>query len=206
MSIVSINMLSDRIPGTSDGTDLLNAVNRATSFVNTWTSKVYDPWEDFQASPELLLAPQVIGEICIEVAEAMYYMLIGQIQRDGEGNDLWRQLLDDKKEELQNIDVNPEWKSQAISLDSNKRMVVGTRNTVTGVYPRVIPFNANVISGAGNNWNRGTDYYVRQGGINRDENSDAWYFDAQSSSLEGTLNYLRTYRKDTKDYMTYSRA
>lgn len=206
MSIVSINMLSARIPGSPSGADLLKAVNRATGFVNTWTSMNYDPWQDFQASPELTLAPVEIAEECLEIAETMYYIEIGEIQRDGEGRNLHQEFLKDKRESLQTINVMPTWESQTISLDSNNRMVIGTRDSVTGVWPRVIPFNAEVVSSSSSTWIRGEDWYIRRGGVNQNEFGNAWYFDAQSSSVAGTLHYLRTYRKDTKDYMNYSKA
>ena len=197
-------MLSARLPGVSSGASLTYAVNSATAFVNTWTSRKYDPWDDFQESPEVILAPAEIGEICLQVAEAYYFIDIGQTTRDGNEDLYWDDFLERKKEELKEIGVSPTWETQTISLDSNDCMLIGSRSATGGMWPRVIPFTAQVISATTNIWIQPDDYTIRMGGDYTDEYPDAWYLDVNTgSSVEGTLRYMRTYRKDTIDYMRY---
>jgi len=209
MAIVSVSMLSARLPGSPSGTDLTLAVNRASSFVNTWANR-YDPFDDYQESPESILAPAEIGELCLISAEAFYYKQIGQRSRNGEEAQRWHEFLygkDGIKKQLVDIRIEPEWKTQTISLTSDKTMVIGSRTTTGGMWPRVIPFTAQVISATNNVWIYPDDWYIRQGGLYDDEYCDAWYFDCDSgSSVEGTLRYMRTYRNDNIDYARYTRG
>lgn len=202
MTIVSINMLSNRLPGVAASSDLTLAVNRASGFVNTWAIR-YDPFDDYQESPEDILAPAEIGGICLEVAESEYYLEIGQVERDGNDSFTWSDFKDLKKEELKTINIEPTWETQTISLNSDNVMVIGSRSTTGGMWPRIIPGTAQVIDGS-NVWARMDDWIIRKGGCYDDEWPDAWYLDVnRGSSVAGTLRYMRSYRNDTRDYMKY---
>jgi len=205
MAIISTTMLSDRIPGTADATALSNAVSKATAFVNTYASKHYDPFDDYLDSPETILAPDEIGEICLQVAEAYYYLNIGQTSRDGNDRAVWKEILDGYRAELKEIHVAPTWETQAISLNSNNCMIIGSRTLTGGMWPRVIPQTAQVISNTSSVWLYPDDWFIRKGGMYDDEYYDAWYFDVnRGSSVAGTLRYMRTYRCDGYDYLKYS--
>lgn len=207
MAIISISMLSNRLPGSPSGSDLTLAVNRASSFVNTWAQR-YDPFDDYQESPESILAPAEIGELCLSAAEAFYYKQIGQRNRNGDEVQKWHDYLygdNGLKKQLQTIKIEPEWKTQAISLTSDNVMVIGSRTVTGGMWPRVIPFTAQVISATTNVWVYPDDWYIRKGGLYDDEYRDAWYLDCDNGSqVEGTLRYMRTYRSDGLDYARYS--
>lgn len=208
MAIVSVSMLSNRLPGSPSGSDLTLAVNRASSFVNTWAHK-YDPFDDYQESPEAILAPAEIGELCLISAEAFYYKQIGQRSRNGDEVQKWHEFLykgeGSIRYQLEHIKIEPEWKTQTISLNSDNAMIIGSRTTTGGMWPRVIPFTAQVISATSNVWITPDDWYIRKGGLYDDEYRDAWYLDCDSgSSVEGTLRYMRTYRNDHLDYARYS--
>jgi hypothetical protein len=215
MTIISTSMLSARLPGTATSTHLTDAVNRASAFVNTWAIN-YDPFDDYQESPEAILAPQDIGEICLEVGVAMYYKARGQITHDGLIDETIDGQLLRKRTELKEIQIEPTWSTQTISLNSDNVMVIGSRTTTGGMWPRIIPFTAQVISANGDattQWVQPDDWEIVRGGDNKFNNSgssqfpDAWYFVVDSgSSVEGTLRYMRTWRNDTRDYMRYSRA
>jgi hypothetical protein len=202
--IIHTSHLLDELPTDASDTDnrVTDAVNRATGFVNTWTSKRYYPWDDYQTSPLVTRAPYEIVHACIEVGKAFYYMRIGQIFRDHGENVAWQAVLDYYKDYLGSIEVQPTWEEQSISLNSNNAMVIGDRNA-GGAWPQVIPQTAQVISDASNVWLQPDDWYIRKGGEYTDEHYDAWYFYAESSSTEGTLRYQRTYRKDGMDYARY---
>ena len=213
MTIISTSMLSNRLPGVAAGSDLTSAVNRASAFVNTWAQD-YDPFDDFQESPEVILAPAEIGSVCLEVAEAEYYIEIGQVQRDGNDDFTWHDFKALKKEELKEINIEPTWETQAISLNSDYVMLIGSRTTSGGMWPRIIPFTAQVISASGDSavqWVQPDDWQVILGGenitrVNSSQFPDAWYLVVnRGSAVEGTLRYMRTYRNDTIDFMRYGR-
>lgn len=204
--IISTTMLTNELP--SDATDtnnvITNAVSMASSFVNTW-AKNYDPFDDYQVSPEIALAPDIIVRICIEVAKAYYYMGIGQIYRDGNENTAWNDQISNYREQLLNIIIEPTWETQTISLNTYNTMIIGSRTITGGMWPRVIPHNAQVIGSGSNVWTYPDDWYIRKGGVYDNEYLDAWYLDCTNgSSVEGTLRYMRTYRNDYRDYARYS--
>jgi hypothetical protein len=211
-------MLNDRLPGTAVSSDLTLAVNRATSFVNTW-AKDYLPFDDYQISPEAILAPAEVGDICLSAAEAYYFLEIGQRNRDGTERTFWNEFLygtktkgskssaDDVpglKSQLMEIRIEPEWQSQTISLNSDNVMLIGTRNSTTGAFEKIVPYLAN-ITGTATDLQRNDEFVIRKGGFYDDEFYQAWYLDVDSgnSVTGGTLHYLRTYRKDAKDYADY---
>ena len=185
------------------------AVNRATSFVNTW-AKDYLPFDDYQESPETILAPPEIGEFCLKAGEAFYYLETGQRNRDGNEDVGWNNFLygndetEGLKDRLKTIRIEPTWERQTISLDSNNVMLLGTRNSTTGAFERVIPYKAN-ITGTSTALQRNDEFIIRRGGDYDDEYHDAWYLDVDSNAsvTNGTIHYLRTYRKDAKDYAEY---
>ncbi len=215
MTIISSSMLSARLPGTANGTYLSLAVTRASGFVNTWATK-YDPFDDFQESPEAILAPAEIGEICLEIAEQMYFTQIGQTTRDGLEEFSIEDFMLRKREELKEIRIEPTWETQTISLNSDNVMVIGSRSTTGGMWPRVIPFTAQVISASGDSsvqWIQPEDWEILQGGNGETSGSgsnqfpDAWYLVVDTgSSVEGTLRYQRTYRNDMFDYLKLNNA
>jgi len=209
MTIISTTMLTSGLPSdaATDTTQISDAVLEATAFVNTWSSKKYDPFDDYQESPELILAPREIGRICLQVAKAYYYMGVGEIYRDGNENASWELILETYRSQLISIDIQPTWETQAISLNTDNSMVIGSRVTTGGMWPRVIPQTAQVISGAGNTWLYPDDWTITKGGDYDDEYLDAWYLRADTgSTVEGTLRYMRTYRNDGRDYARYSRG
>lgn len=209
MSIVSISMLDARLPGNADSSDATSAVNRASSFVNTW-AKDYLPFDDYQVSPETILSPAEIGEICLKASEAFYFLEIGQRNRDGNEDTGWYNFLygndevEGLRQRLEKIRIEPTWESQTISLDSNNAMQLGSRNSTTGTFEKVIPYQAN-ISGTSSALQRCDDFFIRKGGVYNDEYNDAWYLDVNRgvTTTNGTVHYLRTYRKDAKDYADY---
>jgi len=201
MSIISTDYLqSEMFTSGFDTAAASKAVARATNFINTWTSKHYYPWEDYQASPDLPLAPSEIVQICVELSKAYYFLYTNESNADGNRNEEMYGIIEFQKNELLSINVAPEIKRLSITLSSNRTQIIGSQNTTTGRFPQVIPFNANVISDSGNVWTYGEDYYIRRGGAYDDEYRDAWYLDSDKSDLEGTLCYLRTYRNDGQDY------
>ena len=207
MTIISTTHLERELPvGFSNENGALDdAVAQATAFVNTWAKRYY-PFDDYQESPLAILAPQDIGRECIEIAKAHYFLRVAQVNRNGDEIAFWYDILEQKRDLLKNITVEPTWESQTISLDSNNAMVIGARNTVTGAYHEVIPFRANVISAAGNRWTSTRDWEITLGGRFDDDEPDAWYFYANQDGVEGTLHYLRTYRNDSADNRRYMRT
>jgi len=210
MSIISTTMLSARLPGTADASTLQLAVTRATSFINTWAIK-YDPFDDYQESPEEILAPDEIGEMCLLAAEAYYYKQIGLRSRNSDEMQYWNAILyggegvTGLKTQLKDIKIEPTWETQTISLNTYNCMLIGSRTATGAMWPRVIPFTAQVISGGSSVWVQPDDWYIRTGGQYNDEYWDAWYLDVTSgSSVEGTLRYMRTYRNDGLDYARYN--
>jgi len=203
MSIISTDYLqSEMFTSGFDTSAASKAVVRASNYINTWTSKHYYPWEDYQASPDVPLAPAEIVQICVELSKVYYFLYTNESAADGNRNNEMYAIETIQKEKLLSIDVAPEIKSLTISLDNNKSQVIGTQNSSSGRFPQVIPYNASIISGAGNVWAYNEDFYIRRGGCYNNEHYDAWYLESDTSSLEGTLKYLRTYRNDGKDYAT----
>lgn len=195
-------LLRELPPGANDDDDeITDAVFQATDFVNTWANK-YDPFDEYDTSPDAPRAPHVIVRATLEVAKAIYFLRIGQIFRDGQEQTSWQDVLAYYQDYLMKVQVSPEWKTQAVSLDSNNAMVIGSLTT-GHMYPRVIPQTAQVISGSSNTWLQPDDFTIAKGGRYDDDDPQAWYLYADSSSVEGTLRYMRTYRNDFLDYGKY---
>lgn len=206
MSIIPVSLLESELPDSAENNnnELTKAVNRATSFVNTWTSKKYDPWDNFTTN-DVTLAPDVIVEIAVGVAVLFYRKTSGDVSRDGEDNDLYIESKEDFKTELMDIIVPPKFQTLTIDLDSNDSMVIGSRTTTTGIWTRVLPANSHITSATTNIYVYGEDFTISKGGYNEDEYPEAWYLRAEDSNVEGTLNYMRTFRKDMHDYLVYTK-
>jgi len=204
MAIISVSQLDAQLPSDAndDNGDITDAVNRSSGFINTWTSRHYDSWDDYDSTASAVRAPEEIVYQCLEVGKAMYFQGIGQNTRNGEEVAFWKDMIESYKAELQIIKVAPTWEEQTISLNSNNAMIIGNRNG-GGTWTRVLPFRSNVVSDASNVWTLPGDWIICEGGRYDDEYRDAWYFYAESSSVEGTLRYMRTYRNDSLDYATY---
>lgn len=222
--IIPIEYLDRELP--EDATDvdgaLTNAVTEATAFVNTWTSRNYLEWEEYSteeeegagasssssssssstdasiAGPEtyIINAPREIARICLQVAKIMYWQGQGQISRDGEEDEKLEARLEYYRQLLEKIEISPVKKNVSISLDTNGCQLIGRNQNV-------VPWSSYVISATTNIWNQGEHWTIRKGGLYDDEYYDGWYFDASNytSTMEGTLYYWRSYRRDTKDYM-----
>ncbi len=204
MSIISTAYLQAELPTVDfDSTAAASAVVRASGFCNTWTSKHYYAWDDYQASPDLPLAPPEIVQICLELAKCYYYLTTNEENADGDKVERCYSIIEVQKQELLNIDIAPTLESLTISLSSENTQVIGSQNTTSGTFPQVLK-SSSIISDSSNVWNYGDDYTMRKGGANTDEYYNAYYLEANSSSVEGTLKYWRTYRNDGIDYMRHS--
>jgi hypothetical protein len=139
----------------------------------------------------------------MEIAKAVFYLGTGEVSRDGEAKAFWTNIITTYKDDLKTIAIEPVWKTQTITLDGDDNMIIGDTDGGVG-YPQVIPFNAYITDGAGS-WVRGEDFTITKGGVYEDdEELNAWYFRGDTSSVDGTLHYMRTYRNDNLDYAKYS--
>ena len=200
MTIIATAHLIRELPldATNENGAIDDAVEQASSFVQNHAIR-YEYFDDYQESPVDILAPGEVGRVCLEVAKAFYYLRIAQVNRNGDDLLFWQSIIDNYKSELKTIIIEPTWETQTISLDSNKAMRIGTLDN-GGTWPHVIPFKSEVISATTNTWVYHEDFEIEKGGRYTDENPNAWYLYADTSSLEGTLRYLRTWRKDGFDY------
>lgn len=188
----------------NNNNEITRAVNSATGFINTWTSNRYDIWDNYNTDNDVPRAPDIIVAYCLRVAKMYYKEAIGEVWRDGGEDKSITDVLAEIKKELMKIIVPSEYTTQAISLDSNYSMLIGSRTTTSGQWTRVIPFNAHITSGGSSVYVINDDFWINKGGYYTDEYPDAWYLRTnQGSSVEGTLNYMRTYRKDCADYIMY---
>lgn len=204
-TIISEAMLTRRLPSDAynGGNEIVDAVRASTALVNS-ICKRYDPFDEFTASPEATAAPWEIVEATYRIAEAMYYLNVGTRHRNGEEITYWNSVIEAQRTMLSTLQIEPVWVEQAIVLDSNNAMGIGDRNA-GGFWPRVIPQTAQVISDASGTWIYGVHYSVGTGGNFPDEYPDRWYLYSETSSLEGTLRYMRTFRNDAMDYAKYGR-
>lgn len=202
-TIISHNMLIRRLSSdvSNANREITDARFDSTGFVNTWAQH-YDPFDEYQASPEITQAPRSIVFITYRVAEAMYHTNAGVINRDGNEQTYWEDVLEKYKKQLMEIQIEPVWVEQTVALDGNNAMAIGDLNG-GGYYPRVLPVRATVTSAASNTWLCPDDWCIKKGGQYTDEDPGQWYLYSQTSSLEGTLRYMRTYRNDGLDYGRY---
>ena len=195
MSIISVAHLTQELPSDAENSndEKTKAVAQASAFVDTWSNKYY-PWDDYDSSSGETEAPDIIVRLCLDIAKAMYYEAVSEVTRGGDERDALTTFLADKRAELQEIDIKPKLLTKTISLDSNDAMLIKR-------FTHVIPQTAYVTSAvAGTVWNPVEDWRIARGGTNDDEYYNEWYFYANSSSVEGTLGYYRTYRNDGADY------
>jgi hypothetical protein len=201
MSIISTTMLAAELPTSTDSTYLQKAVNRATSLVNSWAVK-YDKFPDYTTvlTVEQTNAPEEIVMITTEIAKVCYFMSIGQVYRDGEEQQTWASILDEYKDRLKDIDIEPTEYSVAISLDSNGVQLIARAQNILRFHP-----HCRVVSGSTNIWNQCYHWEIRKGLDSEDEHTDGWYLDAEEfeDTVEGTLYYYRTWRNDGLDYQRY---
>lgn len=207
MSIIPVSLLESELPDDAENNnqELNKAVARATGFVNSWTSKKYDPWDDYDSDDDTTRAPNDIVEITVEVAKLFYRKIAGDVWRDGEDGESFTDSREAYKTELEAVNITPVFLTQTVSLDSNDSMVIGSRTTTAGIWTRVLPANAFITSAESNIYTYGDEFCITKGGANEDEYSDAWYLRASTSDVEGTLSYMRTFRKDMADYLAYTR-
>lgn len=200
MSIISVERLSNELPNDASNADgiLSLVVNRASVLVKAHTSNRYDSWDDYDSSTGEAKAPYEIEFICMEVAKAMYFLAIGQVDNDGFGRNIHTQYIKDTKKDLQKIDISTVTLTQNVSLDANDAMLIGER--VNNIWTRVIPQVCHVETATSNTWIKDVDFVVRKGGTNTDEYFDAWYLYALDTSLEGVLHYVKTFRSDAGNY------
>ena len=206
MPIISESLLENELPDSAENANnyITMAVNRASGFVNTWTSKSYDPWDNYDTANDVARAPSEIVAYTINIAKLEFNRINGVVSRDEDDNDIYEESINRYKEELSNIDISPIFVDQTISLDSNYNMLIGSRTTTSGIWTRVIPKNAFITSAGSSVYIVNDDFWITKGGTYDDEYPEAWYLRTnQGSSVEGTLSYMRTYRKDMKDYAIY---
>ena len=207
MSIIPVSLLESELPNDAENNnqELNKSVVRASNFVNSWTSKKYDPWDNYNSGDDTTRAPDEIVEITVAVAKLYYQKIAGDIWRNGEDDESFTDAKVFYRNELEAISITPVFLTQTIVLDDNDSMVIGSRTTTAGIWTRVLPANAFVTSAGIVIYTYGDEFCITKGGTNEDEYSDAWYLRASTSSVEGVLSYMRTFRKDMADYLIYTR-
>lgn len=142
--IIPVAHLRKYLP--SDATDIneemTNAVYESSAFVNTWTSKRYETWDDYTEGDEddyTLNAPREICHICTQVAKHMYYLNIGSVQRDGAEDVDHEARIEYYRAMLEKIDVKPVKYSKQIELDDDGYMLIARNQNI-------LPFKAYIIS------------------------------------------------------------
>lgn len=206
MSIVSIATVQNELP--TGSTVLQSDVDQATSFINSHTSIHYDPFDDYLASPDTIIAPDVIGRFCIEIAKIFYLSRINQRNRKTEDNEYYQKVLTFYKNELLKINISPTWESQSITLSATyKTMLLSYTHSQSGsnFFIRVLPLSVKITSATTNTWINGYHFNIRKGYILQNEQPEGWYLDSNLGyTVEGTIKYMRTYRNDEMDYMRYN--
>jgi len=206
MPIIPESLLENELYDSAENTNnyLTTAVNRATGFVNTWTSNKYDPWDNYDTSNNTVRAPSEIVSYTINIAKLEFGRINGVVSRDEDGNDLYEESIKNYQDELSTINVTPLFQTQTVSLDANGCMVIGSRTTTSGIWTRVLPKNAHIESAGSSVYVVVDDFWITKGGDYDNEYPDAWYLRTTTgSNVEGTLSYMRTFRKDMRDYLTY---
>lgn len=182
-----------------------DAIYEATAFVNTYAIH----YEDFDAyttttgsgdeeDTYTINAPRVIEHITKNVAVAIYHLSIAETWRNSDERIYWEERKKSYAEMLKEIEIQPEWYSATVSLDSNGYQLLETNK-------HIIPWTAYIESASSNVWNNGEDFYVVKGPLNDSDSYryESWYLDGsnESSDLEGTIYYERSFRNDGRDYM-----
>lgn len=198
MAIITTTQLSNELPTGYTTAQLTTAVNEASRLVNTWCIH-YEEWPESTETPD---SPYEIQRACIEIAKTLFFLAIGQQDRDGEEGDKLGDTLKYYEGYLKTIEVEPEIISVAISLDSNGVQLIARNQNILRYHPK-----CKVVSGLTNIWNQGWHWDIRKGIYTDDEQLDGWYFDAETyeDTIEGTLHYARSWRNDGLDYQKYWR-
>lgn len=202
MAIVPVNYLQREMkPDTDDTNSLLTrAIEQAGDFVDGACVN-YEEWPDFTTSGgvDTVNAPPVIERYCLQVAKAYYYLSVGVQYRDGTET-RWDDLLIDYNLQLRALEVEPTASSTTISVNSDGVQLIARNQHILRFHPL-----CRVESATTNVWNQCIHWDIRKGNDNNDEQFDGWYFDASSytSSIEGTLYYVRSWRNDGLDYQKY---
>ena len=210
--IIPVSYLAKVLP--SDATDTnseqTNAVTEASAFVDTWTSKHYEPWDDYTGT-STLNAPREICYITTQLAKHMYYMNIGSTQRDGAEDVDHEARIEYYRNLLTNIDVKPTEHTLTINLDDDGYQLIARNKNILTCRGYIGPIAENSSSSSDGTedsdvvWNLGVHYFIRRGSsIDTQEYwNDGWYVDGTTykDSLSGVLHYWRSYRNDGKDYM-----
>jgi hypothetical protein len=201
--IIPVLHIEKQLP--DDATDKLSAITNAayesSAFVNTWTSRHYETWDEYTEESDdgyTLNAPREICHVCTQVAKHMYYLNIGSIQRDGAEEIDHEARIEYYRKMLEKIQVKPTQHTLTISLDSDGYQLIAQNQNI-------LTHKAKITSATTNKWNLGSHFYIIKGSaIDVDDYlTDAWYVDGSSyrGRLEGTLYYWRSYRNDGRDYM-----
>jgi hypothetical protein len=200
MTIISNAELLEELPTGATTTKVTRAVNESSGLVNTWCVK-YEQWPDHD---DTQTPPYEIKRSCLEVAKALYYLSIGQVNRDGNENETWQDVLDFYKIYLETIEVEPTQYSVTISLDSNGVQLIG-RNVNILRYHNKKCYVTSVAAPTTTIWNQGVHWDIRKGNDSDNEFLDGWYFDAETyeDTIEGTLYYVRSWRNDGLDYQKW---
>lgn len=206
MSIIPVAMLENELPAGAGNSNaqMSRAVSAASGFVNSWTSKHYDTWDNYDTSNDVPRAPDDIVDYTLAIAKIKHEMIVNNVSRDGDDDP--NTLLEDYKTELEKIAIPPSFETQTISLDSNSSQIIGSRTTTTGQWTRVIPAGSFITSDGSSVYTYHKDFWIKTGGEYDNEYREAWYLRTNTgSSVEGTLSYRRTYRNDMQDYLTYTK-
>lgn len=204
--IIPVIHLAKFLP--SDANDshgyMTTSVTEASAFVNTWTSRRYEEWDDYEEDSDdeyTLNAPREITQICTSIAKHMYFMNTGYVQRDGSEEMDHEARIDYYRGILEKIDVRPTRHELVLSLDSDGYQLIARNQNILTHKAKIV-----TLTSAGTNvWNLGKHFWILKGGLIDAEDyfNDGWYVDGSTykDELEGTLTYYRSYRNDGKDYM-----
>lgn len=204
--IIPVAHLTKVLPSDAADTnsEKTNAVTEASAFVNTWTSKHYETWDEYTAGSDdayTLEAPREITHICTQIAKHMYYQNIGSVMRDGAEEIDHEERIEYYRKMLIDINVKPTKHTTTVSLDTNGYQLIARNQNILTHKGHIVSLESDVT----NIWNIGRHFNIIKGGcIDADEYwNDGWYLDAStySTTLEGTLHYWRSYRNDGRDYI-----
>lgn len=112
---------------------ITNAVTEASAFVNTWTSRHYETWDDYTEGTEdnyTLNAPREICYITLQIAKHMYYMNIGSITRDGAEEIDHEARIEYYRNLLEKIDIKPTKHTMEINLDDDGYMLIARNQNI----------------------------------------------------------------------------
>ena len=202
-SIISVAHLQAVLP--SDASDtaqaITNAVNEASSLVNSWATH-YLPFDEV-SNAGATQAPSLVVYYCRQIAKIIYLMNIGQIFRDGSEGKTLQDDLEYYHKLVSDMSIEPTLHTKTVAFDSNYRMLIARGQNIIPSHPQ-----CKIESGASpqNAWNIGEHFNITRGRMYDGDYEDGWYLNAvtDKAEIEGTLTYVRTYRNDGYDYMKYN--